>query len=144
MNTSTVYIRGVPLYICIPYLLLFFFSSCLPSLLVSLHCQCLSLSLSPAAPAQLAQQPEDLPEGMYRCEFCGHVEHKAKFLAPSRRFCSLTCCKRLGDLSLSSLFFLSVSCPFASPSFPPSLYFPCPLLCLLLIGEQSKQVGLFV
>jgi hypothetical protein len=46
------------------------------------------------APAQLAQQPEDLPEGMYRCEFCGHVEHKAKFLAPSRRFCSLTCCKR--------------------------------------------------
>lgn len=46
------------------------------------------------APAQLAQQPEDLPEGMYRCEFCGHVENKAKFLPPSRRFCSLTCCKR--------------------------------------------------
>ena len=98
----------------------------------------LSLSLSPAAPAQLAQQPEDLPEGMYRCEFCGHVEHKAKFLAPSRRFCSLTCCKRLGDLSLSSLFFLSVSCPFASPSFPPSLYFPCPLLIAYWRAEQTS------
>lgn len=46
------------------------------------------------APAQQAQQPSDLPEGMYRCEFCGHVDDKAKFLPPSRRFCSLTCCKR--------------------------------------------------
>ena len=50
--------------------------------------------LPPPAPAQLAQQPEDLPEGTYRCEFCGHVENKEKFLPPSRRFCSLTCCKR--------------------------------------------------
>ena len=69
------------------------------------------------APVQLAQQPDDLPEGMYRCEFCGHVDNKAKFLPPSRRFCSLTCCKRWVET-------LSHTLPPLPPSFYPSL-FPC-------------------
>lgn len=43
---------------------------------------------SPALPA------EDLPPGMCRCEFCRVVGERDQFVAPSRRFCSVTCCKR--------------------------------------------------
>ncbi len=48
-----------------------------------------SSSATPAAPAT-----EDLPPGMYKCEFCGLVAERERFMPPSRRFCSLTCCKR--------------------------------------------------
>lgn len=38
--------------------------------------------------------PEPLQPGQQRCEFCHVVGQKDRFLPPSRRFCSLTCCKR--------------------------------------------------
>ena len=112
-----------------------------PSLLVSFHCRC--PSLPPAAPAQLAQQPEDLPEGMYRCEFCGHVEHKAKFLAPSRRFCSLTCCKRLGDLrfSICQLSVCLSVCVSVCLPVPPSLPSFIPALLFIWAYWRAKQAS---
>ncbi len=37
---------------------------------------------------------EPLPVGQLKCEFCHVVGRADTFLPPSRRFCSLTCCKR--------------------------------------------------
>lgn len=37
---------------------------------------------------------EPLQPGQQRCEFCHVVGQRERFLPPSRRFCSLTCCKR--------------------------------------------------
>lgn len=54
-------------------------------------------TLTPAKAKKPPQQPTpqpDLPGGMAKCEFCSVVGEKETFLAPSRRFCSLTCCKR--------------------------------------------------
>ena len=45
-------------------------------------------------PAQQTPSQPDLPSGMAKCEFCTILGEKETFLAPSRRFCSLTCCKR--------------------------------------------------
>ncbi|KAL5491042.1 hypothetical protein EMCRGX_G016257 [Ephydatia muelleri] len=55
-------------------------------------------TLTPVKVKKAAQQPipqpADLPSSMAKCEFCSVVGEKETFLAPSRRFCSLTCCKR--------------------------------------------------
>jgi hypothetical protein len=35
-----------------------------------------------------------LPPGKSKCEMCGEIGNMDSFLAPSRRFCTVTCCKR--------------------------------------------------
>ena len=47
-------------------------------------------SSSQGSPSE--EQP--LGPGQLRCEFCHMVGDLERFLPPSRRFCSLTCCKR--------------------------------------------------
>lgn len=44
--------------------------------------------------SQESPTDEPLLPGQLRCEFCHVVGEKERFLPPSRRFCSLTCCKR--------------------------------------------------
>lgn len=49
---------------------------------------------TPTVPKAPPPPAEDLPPGMLKCEFCAVVDERDRFLPPSRRFCSLTCCKR--------------------------------------------------
>lgn len=44
--------------------------------------------------SQGSPNDEPLQPGQLRCEFCHMVGDRERFLPPSRRFCSLTCCKR--------------------------------------------------
>lgn len=44
--------------------------------------------------SQESPSEEPLQPGQQRCEFCHMVGQREHFLPPSRRFCSLTCCKR--------------------------------------------------
>lgn len=44
--------------------------------------------------SQGSPSDEPLQPGQLRCEFCHVVGETERFLPPSRRFCSLTCCKR--------------------------------------------------
>lgn len=44
--------------------------------------------------SQGSPSDEPLQPGQLRCEFCHMVGDRERFLPPSRRFCSLTCCKR--------------------------------------------------
>ena len=40
------------------------------------------------------EEEEELQPGQQKCEFCHIVGDRESFLPPSRRFCSITCCKR--------------------------------------------------
>ena len=40
------------------------------------------------------EEEEELQPGQLKCEFCHIIGDRESFLPPSRRFCSITCCKR--------------------------------------------------
>ena len=40
------------------------------------------------------EEEEELQPGQQKCEFCHIIGDRESFLPPSRRFCSITCCKR--------------------------------------------------
>ena len=143
MNTSTVYIRGVPLYICIPYLLLFFFSSFLPVFLHSLYhytanvSLSLSLSCSPSSASPAARGP---PWGHVPLWILWSRGTQGKVSGTESKILLSDLLQEVGRLEsfISLLFICQLSiCQSLLPSFP---LFSLPL-ALLIAYWRAEQTS---